>query len=154
DGKRARWAIVGLGKLGGRELNYHSDLDLVFLHESDGVTEGGSESVTNEQFVSEVVRRLLKALGGATASMPLYTVDTRLRPHGASGPLVVSLDAFRDYFRTSAQAWERLALTRARIVFATGGFGRAVAEAVREALAPPVHTAAFAGEVLAMRRKL
>jgi glutamate-ammonia-ligase adenylyltransferase len=154
DGRRARWAIVGLGKFGGRELNYHSDLDLVFLLESDGSTVGGKESIPNEQFVSEVVRRLLKALGGSTTSAPLYSVDARLRPHGASGPLVSTLDAFRDYFRGPAQAWERLALTRARVVFATGGFGRAVNDSIRDALCTPVEPGTFAREVLAMRRRL
>ena len=154
DGRRARWAIVGLGKFGGRELNYHSDLDLVFLLEREGATEGGEESIPNEQFVSEVVRRLLKSLGGSTSTPPLYTVDARLRPHGASGPLVSTLDAFRDYFRGRAQAWERLALTRARVVFANGGFGRAVGDAIREILCAPVDPAEFAREVLAMRRRL
>ncbi len=106
---RPHWAIVGLGKLGGRELNYHSDLDLVFLLESEGATSGADESISNEQFVSEVVRRLLKALaGGTSGGASLYAVDTRLRPHGTSGPLVVTLAAFRDYFRGPANfgnAW-------------------------------------------------
>jgi [glutamine synthetase] adenylyltransferase / [glutamine synthetase]-adenylyl-L-tyrosine phosphorylase len=154
DGRRSRWAIVGLGKLGGRELNYHSDLDLVFLHESDGETRGGAETISNDQFVSEVVRRVLKALAGASSGGSLYAVDTRLRPHGASGPLVVTLDAFRDYFRGPAQAWERLALTRARVLFGNGGFGRVVTEAIRDVLAAPVDPAALAREVVAMRRKL
>jgi glutamate-ammonia-ligase adenylyltransferase len=154
DGRRARWAIVGLGKLGGRELNYHSDLDLVFLHEEDGTTAGGRESMPNEQFVSEVVRRLLRALGGTAWGPPLYQVDTRLRPHGSSGPLVVTLDALRDYVTGPAQAWERLALTRARVVFATGGFGQVVTDAIRQAIAAPVDPAGFAREVVAMRRRL
>jgi glutamate-ammonia-ligase adenylyltransferase len=154
DGRPAHWAIVGLGKLGGRELNYHSDLDLVFLHDGDGQTQGGGESVPNEQFATAVALRVLKALGGSAPSGPLYAVDTRLRPHGASGPLVVTLDAFRDYFRTAAQPWERLALTRARVVFATGGFGRAVAAAIADVLATPLDPSVLAHAVLDMRRKL
>jgi glutamate-ammonia-ligase adenylyltransferase len=154
DERRARWAIVGLGKLGGREMNYHSDLDLIFLYEADGETRGGPESVSNEQFVTEVVRRFLRSLGNTSSAGPLYSVDTRLRPHGASGPLVVSIDAFRDYFRGPAQAWERLALTRARVVFANGGFARTVTEAIHEVLAAPVDPACLAREVLAMRRRL
>ena len=70
DGGRSRWAIVGLGKFGGRELNYHSDLDLIFLHESDGETRGGKESVSNDQFMTEVVRRVLKALGDPAGARP------------------------------------------------------------------------------------
>jgi glutamate-ammonia-ligase adenylyltransferase len=156
DGRRSRWAIVGLGKFGGRELNYHSDLDLIFVHEGDGWTEGGHESVPNEVFITEVIRRCLKMLGGtgANAPGPLYSVDTRLRPHGASGPLVVTLGTLGDYFRTSAQTWERLALARARVIYSNGGFGRVVTERIRELLALPVDAAALAREVVAMRRKL
>ena len=112
DGRRDRWAIVGLGKFGGRELNYHSDLDLVFVHEADGTTVGGPISISNDQFVTEVVQRVLKALGDGSASGPLYSVNARLRPHGASGPLVLTLEAFRDYLRRSTQTWERMAFTR------------------------------------------
>jgi glutamate-ammonia-ligase adenylyltransferase len=154
DGERARWAIVGLGKLGGREINYHSDLDLIFLLESHGTTLGGRDSIPNEQFASEVVRRLLKELGGSTSSSHLYHVDTRLRPHGASGPLVVTLEAFREYFRGPAQAWERLALCRARVVHAGAGFVKVVNEAIRVALSVPVDRKEFAREVLSMRRRL
>ena len=154
DGRRARWAILGLGKLGGRELNYHSDLDLIFLLEEDGATSGGRESISNEQFVAEVVKRMLKTLAGGSTSSPVYSVDTRLRPHGASGPLVVTLDAFRDYFSGPAQTWERLALTRARVIFSTGGFRRTVTQTLHDVLATPTSTTTLAREVVAMRRKL
>ncbi|MDR3639190.1 MAG: bifunctional [glutamate--ammonia ligase]-adenylyl-L-tyrosine phosphorylase/[glutamate--ammonia-ligase] adenylyltransferase [Isosphaeraceae bacterium] len=154
DGQRCRWAILGLGKLGGRELNYHSDLDLVFLYESDGSTQGGEESVSNEQFATKVARRVVKALSSPSQGAPLYAVDVRLRPFGASGPLVVTLDTFRQYFQTQAQSWERLALTRARVIYANGGFGLPVGEAIRDALNVPVDAAALSSEVLTMRRKL
>ncbi len=154
DNQRARWAILGVGKLGGRELNYHSDLDLIFLLEEHGCTCGGEESIPNDQFVSEVVRRLLKMLSGGAAGSTLYNVDTRLRPHGASGPLTVTLDAFRDYFHGPAKVWERLALTRARVIFSTGGFGKVVGETVHELLSMPIDPHDLAVEVLAMRRKL
>src|SRR5262249_21222716 len=141
-----------------RELNYHSDLDLVFLHEGDGHTQGGHESIPNEVFVTEVVRRFLKMMAGSgsspAAAGPLYKVDARLRPHGASGPLVVTLDAFCDYFRTAAQTWERLALARARVIYSTGGFSRTVADAIRALIAAPVEPGSLAREVVAMRRKL
>lgn len=154
DGQRARWAVVALGKLGGRELNYHSDLDLIFLLEDDGFTDGGEVSIPNAQFVSEVVRRLLKALAGGPSGHPIYQVDTRLRPYGTSGPLVVTPDAFRDYYQGPAQTWERLALTRARLIFSTGGFGRDVTGLIREALARPIPRDLLAREVVAMRRKV
>ena len=111
--KDDRWAILALGKLGGRELSYHSDLDLVFVHEMDGFTSGGPASISNEQFMNEVAQRLLSALCGGPSTGPLYAVDTRLRPHGASGPLVQTLGALEDYYRQSGQTWERMSLTRA-----------------------------------------
>jgi len=154
DGGRDHWAILGLGKFGGRELNYHSDLDLVFLHEGDGRTDKPGASISNEQFVTEVAQRVLKILGGNSVSGPLYSVDTRLRPFGTAGPLVVSLDGFRHYFEESAQIWERLALTRARVVYATGGFGNRVAEQIRAILTTPPPRDTLAQSVVSMRRRL
>ena len=155
DGGRAGWAILGLGKLGGRELNYHGDLDLVFVHEADGSTRGGPEGVIpNAQFFDEVARRVLKALAGAPGTSPIYAADARLRPHGASGPLVVGLDPLRDYFRDKARPWERLAWTRARVVSSRGDFGRKVVQAIHEALAQPAEPTALAREVVAIRRRL
>jgi glutamate-ammonia-ligase adenylyltransferase len=154
DGRRDRWAIVALGKFGGRELNYHSDLDLIFLHEADGRTAGGPASISNDQFVTEVVQRVLKSLGGGPAAGPLYSVDARLRPHGASGPLVLTLGAFGEYLDRSTQTWERMAFTRARVIFATGGFGTKVTEAIKAVLAAPVEPGPLAAQVLAMRRRL
>ncbi len=154
SGRRDRWAILGLGKFGGRELTYHSDLDLVFVHEADGLTAGGPASITNDQFVTEVAQRVLKALSHGAATGPLYAIDARLRPHGASGPLVLTLDAFRGYLQRSTPTWERMAFTRARVIFATGGFGQPVMEVVRAMLATPAEPAHLAAAVLAMRRRL
>jgi len=154
DGARDRWAILGLGRLGGRELNYHSDLDLVFLHESDGRTTGGPDSTSNQQFVTDVAQRVLKALGRDSLAGTLYQVDTRLRPHGGAGPLVNTLDSLSHYYATAAQSWERLALTRARVIFATGGFGRVVAEALRAILSAPIDPTSLGRDVAAMRRRL
>jgi glutamate-ammonia-ligase adenylyltransferase len=154
DGRRLNWAIVGLGKLGGRELNYHSDLDLVFLFDEDGSTRGGVQSIPNAQFVIEIARGIIKTLGNHATGLGLYNVDTRLRPHGASGPLAVTLDCFADYFQTSAKVWERLALTRARIVYSTGDFGFEVAESIRGALGTSIEPDAIRRDAVAMRRRL
>jgi glutamate-ammonia-ligase adenylyltransferase len=118
------------------------------------MTAGARRPVSNEQFVTEVAQRVLRALGSDASTSPLYRVDTRLRPHGASGRLVVTLVAFRAYFDQAAHAWERLALTRARVVFSTGGFGRRVGDAIRSILSAPVDPEILRPEVLAMRRKL
>jgi glutamate-ammonia-ligase adenylyltransferase len=128
DTHRASWAILALGKLGGRELNYHSDLD--------------------------VARRVLKALGGNSETGRLYSVDTRLRPFGSSGRLAVPLEALVSYLERSAQVWERMALTRARVVHARGGFGRRVEEALRPILSTPLEPGLLAAEVRGMRKRL
>jgi glutamate-ammonia-ligase adenylyltransferase len=154
DGKRLNWAIVGLGKLGGRELNYHSDLDLIFLYEEDDSRLGDAHSLWNAQFVEEVVRKILRALGDHASGSGLYRVDTRLRPHGKSGPLALTLDAFEDYLQGPAQTWERMALTRARVVYATGDFGYEVTEAIRAVLGLPLDPETARRDVLAMRRRL
>ena len=154
DGEPSDWAIIALGKLGGRELNYHSDLDLVFVYDEDGMTAGGPESVPNEQFFGDLARRVLRALGETSDHGRLYAVDARLRPHGGSGPLAIPLRAFDDYFRSQAQIWERLALTRARVVYAGGDFGGAVEGAIRSALEVPIEPGLLAREVVSMRRKL
>jgi glutamate-ammonia-ligase adenylyltransferase len=153
-GKRDRWAIVALGKLGGRELSYHSDLDLIFVHEAEGMTRGGGASISSGQFVNEVAHRVLGALAGGASFGPLYAVDTRLRPHGVSGPLVQTLSTLIEYYRQTGQIWERMSLTRARVIFATGGFAEQVTGAIRSLLLAEVDQTTLTAAVLAMRRKL
>ncbi len=153
DGKASRWCVLGLGKFGGRELNYHSDLDLVVIYEDDGETQGAERSIANAQFVGDVVRGMIRSLGGGGAGA-LYHADIRLRPHGISGPLVVSLHQFREYFAASAQPWERMALTRARPIHSTGDFGKVVNQLIHEILAAPVDPAKLAEQVVIMRERL
>lgn len=140
------WAIVALGKLGGRELSFHSDLDLIFLHNGEGEAEHGFE---------RLIRRFLSALGGSETGAPLYTVDPRLRPYGADGPLVTSLEAFRGYHESGAgQTWERLALTRARVVFAAGDFGLPAEDVFRGALTKPCRTDQLSKEIAGLRARV
>lgn len=155
ENRRDGWAIVGFGKLGGRELNYHGDLDLVFLYESEGRTKParGRDPVSNARFFLELARRIIKTLSSEDLG-PLYSVDTRLRPHGASGPLTTTLDSFRFYYRDAARTWERLALMRSRVLFASGPFGRKVSQTIREIAMLPVDSSRLAEEVGAMRKKL
>ena len=119
-GKRrpVAFAIVGYGKLGGRELGYGSDLDLVFLHDSEGSEQrtSGRKSVDNSVFFARLGQRIIHLLETYTAAGTLYEVDMRLRPSGNSGMLVSSLEAFEDYQREAAWVWERQALIRARPV--------------------------------------
>ena len=111
------FVILGYGKLGGIELSYNSDLDVVFLHDAsaDGMTDG-ERSVANETFFARLGQRIIHILTARTMSGLLYEVDVRLRPSGASGLLVSSLNAYEKYQRDTAWTWEHQALVRARVV--------------------------------------
>jgi len=113
-----RICAVGYGKLGGMELGYTSDLDLVFLHDSTGVkqhTDGGRE-VDNQVFFVRYVQRLVHWLTMQSASGRLYDIDMRLRPSGKGGMLITSIDAFAEYQQREAWTWEHQALLHARAV--------------------------------------
>jgi len=116
--RSAHFGIVAYGKLGGRELGYGSDLDIVFLHDSSGNEQhtAGPRVIDNNEFFTRLSQRIIHYLNTYTPSGVLYEVDMRLRPNGASGLLVSSLDAFAQYQRRSAWTWENQALVRARVV--------------------------------------
>lgn len=124
----ARFAVIGYGKLGGFELGYGSDLDVVFLHDSEGedAQTAGPKSIDNTEFFARVAQRVVHLLGAFTAAGRLYEVDTRLRPSGTSGLLVSGLRAFRRYQDESAWTWEHQALVRARFVAGDAGAGGTV----------------------------
>ncbi|MDX2037067.1 MAG: bifunctional [glutamate--ammonia ligase]-adenylyl-L-tyrosine phosphorylase/[glutamate--ammonia-ligase] adenylyltransferase [Isosphaeraceae bacterium] len=151
------WAIVALGRLGGRELNYHSDLDLIFLYESrrSGGDRSDPSALDHEAdfAAAELARKVLKVLEENSGLGRLYAVDTRLRPHGSSGPLATTLDRFVQYSQMQAHPWERLALTRARVVHATSGFNLRVNEAIRRILGSPISADALFAEMAEMRRR-
>ncbi len=112
------FAVIGYGKLGGIELGYGSDLDLVFLHGNRGAqgSTDGNTPIPNDLFYARLAQRFIHMLNTRTPSGILYEVDTRLRPDGAAGLLVSSLDAFAHYQAESAWTWEHQALLRARPV--------------------------------------
>ena len=120
------FSIVGYGKLGGFELGYGSDLDLVFLHDSEGSQQrtSGRKSVDNSVFFTRLGQRIIHMLEAFTAAGSLYEVDMRLRPSGNSGMLVSAIDAFRDYQLHEAWVWEHQALVRARPVAGDAALGR------------------------------
>ena len=123
-GMRAEPVVLAMGKFGGREMNYHSDVDLVFLYDHDGITfqprrgRKTADCTTNAHFFSELARRVLKASNAFGPYGRLYEMDSRLRPSGRSGATAISLDAFDRYFAPDGPAavWERQALTKARVV--------------------------------------
>lgn len=112
------FAVIGYGKLGGIELGYGSDLDLVFLHGHSGTgSTNGERSIDNSHFYLKLAQRIVHLFATRTTSGELYEVDMRLRPSGASGLLVSEIEQFGQYQLTEAWTWEHQALVRARFVF-------------------------------------
>ena len=146
-----RFSIVGYGKLGGKELGYASDLDLVFLYDVDA---GDPEAEARHERYARLAQRLITWLTSNTAAGALYDTDLRLRPDGASGLLASSLTAFCKYQRETAWTWEHQALTRARFVAGDPRVGAAF-EAEREAiLTLPREPGPLAADVTDMRRRM
>ena len=114
-GVQQQLLVLGMGKLGARELNLSSDIDLIFVYPSHGHVAGGRH-LTNEQFFTRLSQQLIKALGSQTVDGFVFRVDTRLRPFGESGPLVISFEALENYYQSHGREWERYALIKARLV--------------------------------------
>ncbi|HEY3597103.1 MAG TPA: bifunctional [glutamate--ammonia ligase]-adenylyl-L-tyrosine phosphorylase/[glutamate--ammonia-ligase] adenylyltransferase [Paraburkholderia sp.] len=117
DGERLMLGVVGMGKLGGRELNVSSDIDLIFVYEDDGETAGGERPpIATQEFFTRLGKRLIGALAEVTADGYVFRVDMRLRPNGDSGPLVCSLGMLEEYFYVQGREWERYAWIKGRLV--------------------------------------
>jgi glutamate-ammonia-ligase adenylyltransferase len=129
-------AVVALGKAGSAEMMAGSDLDLMLIydHPAGAAESDGPRPMAASQYFARAAQGFISALTVQTRHGPLYPVDMRLRPSGSKGPVAVSLAAFRQYHRDSAWTWERLALTRARVVAGPPGLRRRAAAAIREAL--------------------
>ena len=154
--RAARFAVVGYGKLGGLELGYGSDLDVVFLHDSEGEQQqtAGAQSLDNAVFFSRLTRRIISILTMHTTSGKLYEVDIRLRPSGQSGLLVSSLTAFDLYQRQDAWTWEHQALLRSRAVAGDSGVKAAFEQLRIRALTTYVRREQLATEVADMRQRM
>jgi glutamate-ammonia-ligase adenylyltransferase len=157
DGRRCApdFVVLGYGKLGGIELGHTSDLDIVFLHDSaeEGQTDGEGP-LANEQFFARLGQRIIHILTTRTLSGPLYDVDIRLRPSGASGLLVTSLHAFARYQREQAWVWEQQALVRARPVAGDLALGKRFEKLRHDILCQERDPAQLKKEVLAMRERM
>ncbi|WP_027211730.1 bifunctional [glutamate--ammonia ligase]-adenylyl-L-tyrosine phosphorylase/[glutamate--ammonia-ligase] adenylyltransferase [Burkholderia sp. WSM2232] len=117
QGERLTLGVVGMGKLGGRELNVSSDIDLIFIYEDDGETAGGQRApIATQDFFTRLGKRLIGALAEVTADGYVFRVDMRLRPNGDSGPLVCSLGMLEEYFYVQGREWERYAWIKGRLV--------------------------------------
>ncbi|RED11235.1 bifunctional [glutamine synthetase] adenylyltransferase/[glutamine synthetase]-adenylyl-L-tyrosine phosphorylase [Pontivivens insulae] len=147
--------IVGMGRLGSREMTASSDLDLIMIYdaEPDDLSEGRTPLAAGAYY-ARLTKRLISALTAPTATGRLYEVDMRLRPSGRQGPVAVSLSSFRRYQRDEAWTWEHLALTRARAVAGPAELVAAVDVAIADVLAMPRDGAKVARDVREMRARL
>ena len=115
EGQEADLAVLGMGKLGTFEMDYASDLDLVFIYSGDGSTTG-KKKITNHEYFTKVSQKLISMITLPTRYGKAYNIDTELRPSGNQGALVSSIEAFDRYHRREAGLWERQALLRARVI--------------------------------------
>lgn len=127
------FVILGLGKLGGREMSYTSDLDIIFIYSNAGETIGGI-TITNQEYFAKLAQRIISCLSLYTREGFAYKIDTRLRPSGNAGPLVTSFPSFERYHRESSQIWERQALLKGRIVVGSRELGEKVLSVIRDFL--------------------
>ncbi len=130
-------AVIALGKLGGRELTFGSDLDLMFVYDAPALDapSDGAQKLVASQYFARLGQRFIGALESPTAEGRLYQVDMRLRPSGNAGPIATSFEAFVRYQAEAAWTWEHMALTRARVVCGPPNLARRIAETIRATLA-------------------
>jgi glutamate-ammonia-ligase adenylyltransferase len=149
-------AVIGMGKLGGREMTANSDLDLIIIYrygEGQDIS-SGLKPVSPTQYYARATQRLISALSAPTAEGGLYEVDMRLRPSGKSGPVATSLAAFKAYQNGQAWTWEHLALTRARVVSGPPALRRDIETTIAEVLRRKRDAAKVAADVRDMRRRI
>jgi glutamate-ammonia-ligase adenylyltransferase len=134
-GEETPFAILGMGKLGGRELNYSSDIDLLFIYREDGETDGPAR-LTNHEYFKKLGERIIRAVSEQTAEGRVFRIDMRLRPFGSAGPLAVSFDGALEYYIAYGRAWERQALIKARPCAGDIALGDAFLERLRPFVYP------------------
>lgn len=154
--RRVPFAIIAMGKLGGRELNYSSDLDLIFIHGGEGEQQwtSGNKSLSNEMFFSRLGQKIISHITTLTRNGLLYELDMRLRPSGQSGPLVTSLESFTLYHQKESWLWEHQALIRARFVAGDAELGTRVQKIIREVVLKPREKNEVFDEVGQMRERI
>ena len=131
EGVSQQLIVIAMGKLGARELNLSSDIDLIFSFPDKGQTDGPRRSLSNQEFFTRLGQKLIAALDQVTAEGFVFRVDMRLRPYGASGPLVQSFAAMEEYYQDQGRDWERYALIKARVISGDLQRGRQLMESLR-----------------------
>ena len=126
-----RLIVLGMGKLGGHELNVSSDIDLIFAYPGKGETRGARRVLDNQQFFTKLGQKLIQALDQITADGFVFRVDMRLRPYGQSGALALSFAALETYYQDQGRDWERYAMVKARVVAGDPQAGQVLMESLR-----------------------
>ena len=153
----APFAVLGMGKLGSREMTFDSDLDVVFLYGAPpaGDTEADAgQGLSASHYYARFSQRLTNVVSALTAEGRLYEIDTRLRPSGTSGPIATEAGAFRRYHEHDAWTWEHMALTRARPVAGDAALSARVMEGIRAVLCAPRDADTLLADVAAMRERV
>lgn len=139
EGARAQLWVIGMGKLGARELNVSSDIDLVYVYDQDGETAGTAEGrgrITNHEYFAKAVKTVFGLIGDVTEHGFVFRVDLALRPNGNSGPSAVSLGALEDYLQVQGREWERFAWMKSRVVAPRSCVNDGSAQALRSVVLP------------------
>jgi glutamate-ammonia-ligase adenylyltransferase len=148
-------AVIAMGKLGGAELNYSSDIDLMFVYGADGETTGGPGGrIANGDYFTRVSREIVSLLETMTEEGAAFRVDLRLRPEGRMGPVILSLDGYRTYYAERAELWERQALLKARVVAGDERVGTRFTALAGETVYRPGVDATIVTKIRDMKREI
>ena len=131
SGRPQQMIVVAMGKLGARELNFSSDIDLIFTYPEDGETRGRRPWISNQEFFTHLAQRLIRTINNKTADGFVFRVDMRLRPFGESGSMVSSFDAMEDYYQIHGRSWERYAWIKGRVIAGDSGAGEQLLNLLR-----------------------
>lgn len=151
-----RMCVIAMGKLGGREMSAASDLDLIVIYEHDdeAVSSSGPRQIAPSQYYARITQRLITALSAPTPEGVLYEVDMRLRPSGNKGPVATRLSAFIEYQANSAWTWEKMALTRARVVAGDAELAKKIEQAIKGTLQVKRNLPQVAKDATEMRERM
>ncbi|WP_290651762.1 bifunctional [glutamate--ammonia ligase]-adenylyl-L-tyrosine phosphorylase/[glutamate--ammonia-ligase] adenylyltransferase [Aquisalimonas sp.] len=130
-GERVGFYVIGMGKLGGRELNYSSDIDLIFGFSEPGQTDGDKRPLDNEEYFTRLGQKLINSLNARMVEGFVFRVDMRLRPYGDPGPLAMHTDQLETYYESQGREWERYAMVKARVVAGDQAAGDRLMQALR-----------------------
>lgn len=154
------FVVIGMGSLGGSEMTYSSDLDIIFIFSGAGETSGefglakALKIISNKEFYIKVAQSVISILGTNTKEGYVFKVDMRLRPSGSSGPLVSSLEAFREYHKKSAQTWERQAFTKARLIAGSIDLGNNVFSIIEKSIFDSSVSPGVVNDIQHIRRRM